>query len=180
MTRVPSSFQPRRGRPRKFAAAAKAVTVTLPVEVISALTAAGGDLARAIVRLAQPELARVPHPPAELVTFGRYAVIAVTPSKSLQKRTGVSLVPLPDGRALMSFEPTMSISSLELLIADALDDEGLPALDRAIFDAIGHILKSARRSPSVVLSQRSIIVLTARARRARASHASARKSRRRR
>lgn len=155
---------PKRGRPRKFAGASKAVTITLPIAVINALSAVDGDLGRAIVRLAQPELARTPHSPAELLTFGRQAVIAVMPSKSLEKRTGVCLVPLPDGRALISFEPTLSISALELLIEDALEDRTLPVIDRDIFQAIANILKSARRSKSVILGQRNIIVLKARPR----------------
>lgn len=148
----------KRGRPRKFAGTSKAVTVTLPLDVIAALTAVDGDLARGIVRLAQPVMGRA-HPPAELLTFGRQAVIAVLPSRSLEKRTGVCLVPLPDGRALISFDASLTISAFELLIADALEDRALPALDRAIFQAIATILKSARRSRSVVLGQRNIIVL---------------------
>lgn len=153
---------PRRGRPRKFARPARPVTITLPVDVIEVLTAREGDLSRAIVRMAEAELRRKPHPPAELIAFGRHAVIAITPSRSLEKRTGVSLVPLNDGRALISFKQAMSIHELELLIADALDDGTLPAEDRRIFQAIGRILKTARRAADITLTQRSIIVLQAR------------------
>src|SRR3954466_10320838 len=92
---------PRRGRPRKFTAPSRPVTLTLPEHVIDALSAVDGDLSRAIVRLAQPVLAGRPHPPAELVTFGRHSMIAVQPSKTLEKRTGVGLLHLPDGRALI-------------------------------------------------------------------------------
>lgn len=153
---------PRRGRPRKFVGPSKPVTVTLPTNVIEALTAAEGDLARAIVRLAQPMLRRAPDPPVELVTFGGHAVIVVTPSKSLAKRTGVSLVPLQDGRALIFFKPTLTIDALELRLADALEDRALPAMDRAIFQGVSDILKSTRRSRALVLEQRSIIVVRAR------------------
>jgi len=114
------------------------------------------------VRLAQPMLADAPHPPAELATFGRHSVIVVHPSRTLEKRTGVVLVHLPDGRALISFDQPMTIPGLELLIEDALEDKSLSAPDREIFDAIGGILKWARRSDSVVLLQRNIIVLETR------------------
>jgi hypothetical protein len=149
------------------------VTLTLPVDVIDALSSSGSDISRTIVRLAALEGSRRAYPPAELVTFGRHAVIAVTPSKTLEKRTGVSLVPLPDGRALISFEQALSIPALELLIADALDDRLLPSVDRAIFQSIAEILKTARRDADITLMQRSIIVLRGR-RRAKAPAAAPR------
>src|SRR5689334_778879 len=94
---------PRRGRPPKFGAPSRAVTLTLPEEVLAVLRSIDADLSRAIVRLAQPALARRPRdrPPAELIRFGRRAVIVVTPTRSLEERTGIFLVPLTDGRALM-------------------------------------------------------------------------------
>lgn len=162
---MPSSAPlPRRGRPRKFAAESKPVTITLPVDVIETLSASGGDMSRTIVRLAALEGHRRTFPAAELVTFGRHAVIAVTPSRTLERRTGVSLVPLPDGRALISFEQALSIPALELLIADALEDRTLPAVDREIFGSIATILKTARRDADISLMQRSIIVLRGRRR----------------
>ena len=153
---------PRRGRPRKFSAPARPVTVTLPEHVLLALTSIDVDLGRAIVRLAQPVLAKAPHPPAELATFGRHSVIVVNPSRSLERRTGVELLHLPDGRALISFDQTTSVAGLELLLEDAIEDRALPQADREIFEAIGSILKAARRSDKVLLLQRNIIVLETR------------------
>ncbi len=94
---------PRRGRPRKFMGPSRAVTLTLPDYVLDALSAIDPDLSRAVVRLTQPELAKQPHPPAELVRFGQSAVIVVNPTRTLEQRTGVNLIPLPDGRAIISF-----------------------------------------------------------------------------
>ena len=150
---------PRRGRPRKFSAAARPVTVTLPEHVLDALSALDPDLGRAIVRLAQPLVGRKPHPPAELATFGRHSVIVVNPSRTLEKRTGVQLLHLPDGRALMAFDEPTTIAGLELMLEDALEDASLPPADRAVFEAIEAILKSARRSNGVLLLQKNVIVL---------------------
>jgi hypothetical protein len=135
------------------------VTLTLPERVIEALARVDADLGRAVVRLAQPELAKAAHAPAELAAFGRSAVIVVNPSRTLEQQTGVTLVHLPDGRALISFDQSMSIAQLELMIADALDGARLSSEDRAVFGAIGDILRTARRSPGTVLSQRNIIVV---------------------
>ena len=135
------------------------MTVTLPESVIEALGGLDTDLGRAIVRLAQPIVGDQPHPPAELATFGRHSVIVVNPTRTLEKRTGIELLHLPDGRALISFDETTNIPALELTIQDALDDKSLPEGDRAVFDAIRGILKSARRSDTVTLLQKNIIVL---------------------
>src|SRR5262245_51260004 len=150
---------PRRGRPRKFQAPSRAITLTLPEHVIEALGAVDTDLSRAVVRLVQPELAKQPHAPAELARFGQRAVIVVNPTRTLEQRTGVSLVPLPDGRALISFEQPLTIPELELLIADAIDDHRLSREDQEVFRSVADILRAARRSKDVKLQQRNIIVL---------------------
>jgi hypothetical protein len=153
---------PRRGRPRKYTVPARPVTVTLPEDVLAALTSIDGDLGRAIVRLAQPVLADRPRPPAELATFGRHSVIVVQPSRTLERRTGVELLHLPDGRALISFDQTGTIAALELVIRDSLEDADLPEADRRIFGAIDDILHTARRSDRVAMLQRNVIVLETR------------------
>ena len=157
------SVAPRRGRPRKFSGPSRPVTLTLPVETIEALTAVDGDLSRAVVRIAQSEV-RHRHAAAELVTFGRRAIIIVNASRALERRIGIHLVPLPDGRALISFEETTTPDALELRIEDALEDPGLPPADRETFESILEILKNARRSGEVAMLRRNIIVLEGRSR----------------
>ena len=89
-------------------------------------------------------------------------MIVVNVSRALERRAGVDLVPLPDGRALISFEDTTSPAALELRIEDALEDPTLSAPDRETFEAIYDILKTARRSGDVALLRRNIIVLEGR------------------
>ena len=158
------TLQPRRGRPRKFAAASRAVTLTLPEHVIEALGAVDVDISRAVVRLTQPALKRRLTAGAELTQFGNHAVIVLTPTPALAQRTGIEYVPLPDGRALISFPPQTTIAEFELMLADAVADAGLSSSDRGVFEALGNILRSARRSADVTLLQRSIIVLEGRRR----------------
>ena len=104
-------------------------------------------------------MGKAAHPAAELATFGRYAVIVVNPTRTLEQRTGVLLVPLSDGRALIAFDELMTVDRLELAIQDELEDDTLPPEDARIFGAIRELLKDARRSESVALRQRNIIVL---------------------
>lgn len=162
MNPIAGAIAPRRGRPRKFARPSRAVTLTLPEEVIDALAAVDADLSRAVVRVTQPEMAKRPHPPAELATFGRRAVIVVNPTRTLEQRTGVLLVPLSDGRALLSFDEPLSIAQLELRIQDAIDDPRLSRADAQIFQGIGGLLRDARRDTGVAVQQRHIIVLESR------------------
>jgi hypothetical protein len=162
---MPEQLEPRRGRPRKFSAPSRAITLTLPEHVIAALSAIDADLSRAIVRLTQPEIAKQPHAPAELATFGGRAVIVVNPTRTLEQQTGVHLIPLPDGRALISFNAPLTTADLELMIADAIDDHRLSRADQVVFKAIGEILRNARRSKDVSVEQRNIIVLESHRRR---------------
>ncbi len=154
-----ATISPRRGRPRKFMVPSRAVTLTLPESVIAALEGVDHDLSRAVVRVAQSEMAKAPHAAAELASFGRRAVIVVNPTRSLEKRTGVMLVPLFDGRALIAFDESMTPARLELKIQDELDGDQLHEEDARIFESIRDLLRDARRSSSIELRQRHIIVL---------------------
>jgi hypothetical protein len=148
----------RRGRPRKFAAPSRAVTLTLPEETLARLARVDADISRAIVRLAdahRPAAARA----AELAAFGPRAVITIQPVPALERRVGVDLVPLPNGRALISFDQPKTIADLELTLHDALEERTLSAEERQVFEAIRSILKEARLSSDVRLVRRSIIVL---------------------
>jgi hypothetical protein len=135
------------------------VTLTLPEDVVAALHAVDPDLSRAVVRVAQAGIKGAPHRAAELSTFGRRSVIVVRPSRTLEKRTGILLVPLPDGRALISFERSMTPARLELLLEDALEGDELGREDARVFADIAGIMKDARRSQAVRVYERSIIVL---------------------
>lgn len=155
----PGSTAPLRGRPKKFTSPSRQVTLTLPDNVLVALEAIDPDLSRAVVRVMQPEMAKPPRPPAELSRFGRYAVIVVNPTRMLERSTGVQLVPLSDGRALIAFDDTLTIPRLALAIQDQLDDHALPDEDARIFQAVRTLLTDARRTKSVVVRQRNIILI---------------------
>ena len=159
MSILDNALRPRRGRPRKFMTASRAVTLTLPEHIITGLGGVDHDLGRAVVRLAQSEVGRDHHPPAELSTFGRRAVIVVNPTKTLEERTGIVLVPLSDGRALISFDESMTVAGLELSLYDALVDGRLSKQDARIFQSIAGLLKSARLSSHTMVRQRNIIML---------------------
>ncbi len=152
------STRPRRGRPRKFTRPSRAVTLTLPHDVIEALRAVDPDLSRAVVRAVEY---RSPVEPlaTELVTFGNRQVIVVPRSSALADRADVELIPLADGRALISFDDRLSVPQLELKLGDALSDPALTGEDRSVFEALAGILSGARRDATASVQERTIIVL---------------------
>jgi hypothetical protein len=156
------SLRARRGRPRKFQEPSKAITLTLPHAVLAALRRVDPDPSRAVVSLAQPELkknAKANDNTAEIARFGRSAIILVNPRRALEKHTGISLVPLPGGRALISFDQSMTVANLELALREAIEERKLGAEDARYFRHIATLLKSARLAHDVKVEQRQIIVL---------------------
>lgn len=81
------------------------------------------------------------------------------------------MVPLPDGRALISLDESMSIQEFELQVRDALEQSArVPTRERALLTSIVEILTVARHTKGLVVHRRSIIVLkTTRRRRLAAS-----------
>ena len=116
-----------------------------------------GDLeAVQLLRTAAQEALRIT--PATAAHWLR-AADALLPRQAATTATRIELLHLPDGRALISFDESTNIPALELTIQDALDDRSLPESDRAVFEAIRGILRTARRSDKVTLLQKNVIVL---------------------
>jgi hypothetical protein len=151
--------RPRRGRPRKFSRPSRSVTLTLPDDVIDALHAIDADLSWAVVRVTQPVVPSPPREPLTVASYGDDAVIVVPRNRVLNERTGVDLVPLSDGGALISFDDGISVSQLELRLRDALADPALENDDRALFEALATLLRRARQADGLALRERRIIVL---------------------
>lgn len=158
----PAVFPHRRGRPRKFDRPSRAVTVTLPEDVLGRLAGVDGDLGRAIVSLVERRAPKRAVPSAaELASYGTHAVIVVAPVKALRKIPGVQLVPVGNGRHLISLARSQSISQLELALRDAIERRDLQAAERAALTQIAEILRQTRQSSAVQLEERTIMVLEA-------------------
>jgi hypothetical protein len=143
------------------------VALTLPEDVIEALGRLDDDLGRAVVRLSQPLVANgSTHAAVELSKYHGNAVIVVKPIKGLERIPGVTLVPLPDGRALISLHESMSISEFEVKLLDTLDNSTTAEpSERSVMLSIAETLRSARQTAGITVQQRSIIVLRSNARR---------------
>lgn len=154
----------RLGRPRKYGRPARAVTVTLPEDTLTRLSAIHADVGSAIVNLVERKTPDRMQPirAAEMARYGNHAVIVVTPSRALKRLRGVQLVPIGDGRALISLLPSVSISALELQVRDALERQDVDAREREALTAIADILRRGRASRDLTFQARTIIVLASR------------------
>jgi hypothetical protein len=154
------------GRPRKYGRASRAVTLTLPEDVLARLAVVDTDIGRAIVTLAERNGKAPSRPPrrVEVAAYGSRAVVLVSPARVLKRLPGVQLVPVGNGRALISLEPSQSISQFELNVRDALERGDVTDAERQTLQAIGNILGQARRSSRVSAQPRTIIVLEPRRR----------------
>jgi hypothetical protein len=150
----------RRGRPRKFSRPARAVTLTLPDDVIERLAGVDPDLGRAIVRLALSGQQASTTSSVDVVSFGKRAVILVPPSRRLAALDGVELVPIADGRMLIALDEDVTEQAFELLVRDTLDDSSLKGTDRELFVSLARVLRDAREETRVTV--RRILVLRAR------------------
>jgi hypothetical protein len=149
------------GRPRKYGRAARAVTVTLPEDVLGRLSTINADIGTAIVHVIERKRrSRVdPVAAAEISRYGKHAVIVVTPVRALRRLKGVQLVPIGEGRALISLDSTHSVAELELQLRDAMEDSKTKRQEREALELIAEILRGARGGHR--LETRSIIVLAA-------------------
>jgi hypothetical protein len=139
------------------------VTITLPDDIVAAFRSLDPDLSRAIVRLAESSHSKlVPRRPVELSRFGDSAVIVLEPSKVLERLQGVQLVPLPDGRALISLDEETGVAEFEVRVRDTLAAGTSLPEERTALEALGEILREARRSRNISIRQRNIIVLESR------------------
>ena len=160
------TFKSKRGRPQKFNRPARQVTLTLPEDVIARLSKVDDDLGRAVVRLAMAARPAAESHGAELSTFGGRAVILVAPTKALARIAGVELVPLADGRALISLSDGTTEAHFELGVRDLLEGGTLNEADRSMLASLLPLVADARRQGGLTI--RKILVLRARRGRRRA------------
>jgi len=155
-----------RGRPSKFGRPSRPVTVTLPHDVLSRLTAIDSDLGRAIVTTVERVSHRRRRAPAaaEVTAYGSHAVILVNPVRALKRLPGVQLIPVGNGRALISLDHPHAVPHLELAARDLIERNEVTAAERQTLGELADILRRSRQSHRIAVEERTIIVLEPRRR----------------
>jgi hypothetical protein len=174
MQRPRSSSRSRRGRPAKFGRPSKAVTLTLPTDVIEALRARHPDLAWAIVALAEPLVrersrkAKATRQQAiELVELPNHqALILLRKSLLRDLPRGVTTIPVADGRVLIDFGGVHGIAELELAILDRLASPRIDSATRSALIEAREVFRQLRGDRKVRFTTHSILVVEGVAQRA--------------
>lgn len=161
----PEAVRPRRGRPHKFGRPSQVVALTLPDDVLDALRRMHPDPGWAIVQLVEPltQSGRQPVKRAPVVAElahlpGRRALIVVQP-QLFSRLTGVSTIPLSDGRAFLAFDQAGGIADLEVAVLDRIEELGASSEERKHLLAVRDIVRNWRRDPCLVFHTKSIIVV---------------------
>jgi hypothetical protein len=159
--------QLRRGRPPKYGRPSRAVTVTLPEDILARLASVHADIGSAIVSLVERHTTTrvTPVRAAEVARYGNHAVIVVNPSSTLRRLRGVHLVPIGNGRVLISLSGSTSISSLELQVRDALERMEPESRDREGLESVAEFLRRGRGERGVTSEPRTIVVLASKSKR---------------
>ncbi len=162
MTALDSRPRRQRGRPPKFGRPARAVTVTLPLDVIDKLRAVHSDLSRAIVDLVEHRWGEAdPHRVhIREVSPGQYLIL-VPYLESLTRVAGVRLLPVSAGQYLIVVTRGRT-HDLELSLRDMLEGGTvLPHEEAAVRDLV-QLLARYRRHLSIA-EESFLIVLQERA-----------------
>jgi len=149
----------KRGRPLKFGRPSQLVSLTLPVDVIEWLTSIDDDPGWALVKVhARTMRTKATANEVALVRIlpGHRALILVRP-ELFSNLTGVSLIPLADGRALLALDASKGVADLEVAVLDRLDGRPMPATQRAALLRMRQLLKQWRQE-GIVFESRAIVV----------------------
>jgi len=150
----------KRGRPLKFGRPTQLLTISLPADVVAWLRRLDPDPAWAIVTLFERATKQPSGParPAELVQLpGKRALILVRPDV-FAGLTGVSVVPLSDGRGFLALDSGRGIADLEVAVMDRLDAPALGTEQRVALAAVRQMLRDWRQQGLQFVS-RSILVV---------------------
>ena len=140
------------GRPRKFSESSKPITVTLPDRILSMLTLADPDRAKAITKVTEMYLKDgLKKPAVEVLDVGPGAGLIITgPSLKLGSLPWLRLVEIAPARFIITIASGTPIETLEVGLSDTLDDlKPGEAMDKEILTELLRWVKTLRRGKNV-------------------------------
>jgi hypothetical protein len=155
-----------RGRPSKFGRPSRAVSLTLPEDVIQALRRVHRDLGWAIVKLladpgrgsaARPK--KEVQPDVELVAVADRRYLIVINQEAIRTLPGVTIVPLSGARAFLALDVDCGMSDLELAVIDRLRHATLEPRERQALTTLRTHLGGWRGDATLHVHTRAILVV---------------------
>ena len=151
------------GRPRKFHEPSKPITVTLPDRILSMLTLADPDRAKAITKVTEAYLKDGQDKPAvEVVDVGMgTGLIVVGPSAKLSHLPWLKLVEIAPARFIITIPSGAPIETLEIGVSDLLDDlKPGETTDKEILTELLRWIRTLRRGKNI--SKAEILLVSTR------------------
>lgn len=140
----------KRGRPLKFGRPARAVTVTLPLDVIDKLRTIHPDLSRAVVDLVEQQWrGEDPHQVCLREVSPGQHLILVPYLVTLTQVAGVRLFPISSGRYLIVIPARGRTHDLELSLRDMLEAGTVPTHEKSAVEDLVRLLARYRRQLSI-------------------------------
>jgi len=139
------------GRPKKFAGPSRAITITLPEQVLTQLDLVDADRGRAIEKVTRSyvEGANVKRPLVEIIELAPgVGLLVLGPCRRLEAIPSIRSIEISPGRFLMMIVPGTPPESIEVEIADLLEAaESSPEEKKILKCLLVHIrnLRRARR-----------------------------------
>lgn len=165
-----------RGRPPKYGRPTKIVAVTLPEEVVLALSKVHDDIGWAIVALVAEHRQRATsesvgsrsvrrptrevQPEAELVSVGAGQSLIVVNAAIVRSLPGVQMIPFTETRSFLAFEPGKGMADLELAVHDRLEQLRGGSREYRAVERLLTLLRKWRKDERLAFSQRSIILVS--------------------
>lgn len=141
------------GRPPKFRGSRRPITVTLPESTLARLASIDPARARAIVKATDTVMPfhAEPYKQVELVEVAPgLGIILVSPSQFLQKIKWLRLVEVAPMRFLLTIPSGTSVDSIEVAIADLLDDvKSYDEGEHSVLIELKNLLQRLRRRGQV-------------------------------
>jgi hypothetical protein len=135
------------------------LSLTLPEDTVAWLRSRHQDVAWAIVQLCEQELRRAkkPLPRVDLLHLPNGQALILVEASLVRHLGNVQLLPLSDGRGLLTFADGQGPADMELELADRLEQPGLSTSD---IQEIGLLRTQLRdwRLQGIRFERRSIVV----------------------
>lgn len=152
-----------RGRPPKYDRPSQVVAVTLPVDVVKALSRLHSDIGWAIVSLVEKTRANGEASPspedAQLVEIGAHESLIVVTSDILRSLPGVQMIALSDTQSFLALEPGCGMSDLEIAVIDRIEHLRAGNAERVALERLRAQLRKWRRDPRLRFHARSLIIV---------------------
>jgi hypothetical protein len=133
--------------------------LTLPHDVIEALSQVDTDVARAVVTLVEGRASAAARRPVDTLRIGRHHALIVIDPATMPTIPGCSFMRIDSDRAFIALEAGAGLAHVELMVSDRMEDPDVTKQGRAALRLLRTALKNWRRDRRISAHPRGIVLL---------------------